>query len=125
MKRTAASATILLAAASLLAAADPPCISGEQRAGYPHNIAHWAHPSDTGRYVGNYNGGGNLWRRHADPPYATEGTWGWDYLGSCFKRRVILGWWHERRYQGGVGAYKTDGPKVLPPLEQHHEHVKE
>jgi hypothetical protein len=28
---------------------------------------------------------------------------------------VILGWSQGRRYQGGTGAYRTDGP-VLPDL---------
>jgi hypothetical protein len=25
---------------------------------------------------------------------------------------VILGWWRGRKYQGGTGAYATDGPHV-------------
>jgi hypothetical protein len=28
---------------------------------------------------------------------------------------MILGWSHGRRYQGGTGAYRTDGP-VVPDL---------
>jgi hypothetical protein len=28
---------------------------------------------------------------------------------------VILGWSHGRKYQGGTGAYETDGP-VLPDV---------
>lgn len=102
--------------------ADPPSgACSEQRSGYSQNIAWWARPSDTGRYVGYYVGGGNPWHRHADAPTAAEGTWGWDYQGGCFRRNVILGWWHDRRYQGGIGAYRTDGPHVLPSLEKHRE----
>lgn len=26
--------------------------------------------------------------------------------------RVALNWWHGQRYQGGIGAYKIDGPEV-------------
>ena len=43
-----------------------------------------------------------------------EGTWGWDETGSShFRRRVILGWSQGRKYQGGTGAYRTDGH--VPP----------
>jgi hypothetical protein len=78
--------------------------------------APWAHPSDTGRYVGYYVGGGCAINHLADAPRHDEGTWGWDYLGGLFHRHVILGWWHGRACQGGIGAYKTDGPKVLHPI---------
>jgi hypothetical protein len=30
-------------------------------------------------------------------------------------RRVTLEWWHGRRYQGGTGAYQSDGPKLYRP----------
>jgi hypothetical protein len=117
MKCRLALVTTTLLATS--AAADPPatCECSAERAGYAQNIAWWARPSDTGRYVGSYVGGGNPWYRRADPPSPSEGTWGWDYWGGCFKRNVILGWWHDRRYQGGVGAYRTEGPHILPRLE--------
>ena len=26
--------------------------------------------------------------------YLDEGTWGWDYMGLCFRKRVALDWWH-------------------------------
>ena len=32
-------------------------------------------------------------------------------------RRVWLDWTHGRRYQGGSGSYRTDGPAL-----HHHEH---
>ena len=88
----------------------------QQRAGYPLEVAPWAHPSDTGRYVGYSVGGGSVNNRTGDPPSPDEGTWGWDYRGWLFPRRVILGWWHGR-YQGGTGAYRTDGPHLI----QHEE----
>jgi hypothetical protein len=81
-------------------------------------IRGWAVPSDTGHYVGYYVGGGCAKPRRAEPPYPDEGTWGWDYRGWLVPRNVILGWWHGRRAQGGTGAYKTDGPKIL---QQHQE----
>ncbi len=97
--------------------ADPPDSWHEQRrAGFPLEISPRAKPSDTGRYVGGTVGGGAWSFRKADPPLPNEGTWGWDYSGGLLQRRVFLGWWHGRRYQGGGGAYQTDGPKVLPPL---------
>jgi hypothetical protein len=45
-----------------------------------------------------------------------EGTWGWDDTGGqYFRRRNTPGWSQGRRYQGGTGAYRTDGP-VVPDL---------
>jgi hypothetical protein len=97
------------------AAAQTPADSpgAHQRAGWPLATAPWAIPSDNGRYVGYAVGGGCPYPRHAEPPTAVEGTWGWDYQGWLLPRRVILGWWHGRRTQGGTGAYQTDGPKLL------------
>ena len=68
-------------------------------------------PSDTGQYRGYHVGGGAGNPRKAEPRRADEGTWGWDYQG-LLPRRIILGWWHGRRVQGGTGAYKTDGPRL-------------
>lgn len=71
----------------------------------------WVLPSDTGHYLGYHVGGGAGHPRKAESRQPDEGTWGWDYQG-LFPRRVMLGWWHGRRYQGGTGAYKTDGPRL-------------
>jgi hypothetical protein len=109
--------TVLLFVGSLWA--DPPDSWEEhRRAGFPQEVSRWAKPSDTGRYTGYTVGGGSLSLRKGSPPFAQEGTWGWDYVGGVFQRRVILNWWHGRRYQGGVGAYQTDGPRVLPAIEK-------
>ncbi|MCI0681454.1 MAG: hypothetical protein L0Y71_05055 [Gemmataceae bacterium] len=88
-----------------------------RRAGFGPATARFAKPSDTGRYTGYYVGGGAPMGR-GEAPLAHDGTWGWDYRGGQFRRRVILNWWHGRRYQGGPGAYRTDGPKALPPVER-------
>ena len=85
-------------------------------------VACYAKPSDTGRYVGYYVGGGAAWR--GEPRALNEGTWGWDYKGFALPKRIDLQWTHGRRYQGGTGAYKTDGcpvPNVLafPPPSKH------
>jgi len=79
------------------------------RAGWPECARQRAIPSDTGRYCGYYVGGGAV--THAEGRYLDEGTWGWDYRGLCFRKRVALDWWHGR-YQGGAGQYRTDGPKI-------------
>jgi hypothetical protein len=79
------------------------------RAGWPECVRPRAIPSDTGRYCGYAVGGGAV--LHRDGRYLDEGTWGWDYLGLCFRKRVALDWWHGR-YQGGAGQYQTDGPKL-------------
>ena len=101
------------------AAADPAdSYQDHRRAGFPQETSRWARPSDTGRYTGYTVGGGAVRLRKGDAPLAHEGTWGWDFIGGRFQRRVIPGWWHGRRYQGGPGAYQTDGPKILRPLEE-------
>src|SRR5262245_14411745 len=108
---------IALAALGASAWAAPPDSYDEhRRAGFPQETSRLAHPSDTGRYTGYTVGGGALRLRRAEAPYPHEGTWGWDYVGGPFKRRVILGWWHGRRNQGGPGAYRTDGPRILRPI---------
>jgi hypothetical protein len=115
---------VALAALAMLtlgaAAGTDPADSWEEhrRAGFPQETSRRARPSDTGRYTGYTVGGGSVRLRKGDPPLPHEGTWGWDYVGGVFKRRVILNWWHGRRYQGGPGAYQTDGPKILKPLEE-------
>lgn len=85
------------------------------RAGRPDLVSRWSHPSNTLRFCGGYVGGGAA--LCAEPRYCTDGTWGWDYVGGCpFTHRVFLGWWHGRKYQGGSGAYRQDGPEFPPPL---------
>jgi hypothetical protein len=93
----------------------------DERAGDPRALRDHVTPSATlggiGYYVGGgvpigrgqfYSDGASRWR--------DEGTWGWDETGGMhFRHRVILGWSHGRRYQGGTGAYRTDGP-VVPDL---------
>jgi hypothetical protein len=66
--------------------------------------------------IGSYIGGGVSLGR-GDPRRRDEGTWGWDETGShLLRRRAILGWTHGRRYQGGTGAYRTDGPHIPDPI---------
>ena len=83
------------------------------RAGCPHGIAWYAYPSDTGRYIGYYVGGGSPWYRFGQDRHPWEGTWGWDYCGFCWPSRIVLDWYHGSHYQGGQGAYRTDGPRVM------------
>jgi len=85
-----------------------------QRAGNPQCVARYARPSNSCADTGYYVGGGAAFRGHAR--CVGEGTWGWDYTGRLFDRRVWLGWWHGERYQGGPGKYKTDGPRLYPTL---------
>ncbi|MBI3411810.1 MAG: hypothetical protein HY040_26055 [Planctomycetes bacterium] len=94
-------------------------VDEQRRAGYPLEQSRLAHPSENAHQVGYYVGGGAAAYRHSDGPLLDEGTWGYDYQGWLIKRRVILNWWHGRRYQGGVGAYKTDGPR-LKEVERGH-----
>ncbi len=79
-------------------------------AGMPQWVRAHAIPSYTHHYGGYYVGGGAAF--HGEGRYINEGTWGWDYFGIAFQKRIALNWWHGARYQGGLGAYKTDGPKI-------------
>src|SRR5258708_4929070 len=87
--------------------------SGESRAGHPSEVAPWAVPSDTGKYIGYEVGGGKA--LHGDGPTLDEGTWGWDYEGCLWPARVVLDWFHGK-YQGGPGAYDTDGPRPVEAI---------
>jgi hypothetical protein len=99
----------------------PRCIPhSDERAGYPRALAGHLEPSTTPGGIGYYVGGGvPIGHAHAYDGACRrrdEGTWGWDETGGVHCRpRVILGWSHGRRYQGGTGAYRTDGP-VVPDL---------
>ena len=68
----------------------------------------WLLPSDTGHYIGYHVGGGSNHPHKAEPRREDDGTWGWDYRG-CLPRCIVLRWTHGRRYQGGIGAYRTVG----------------
>jgi hypothetical protein len=80
------------------------------RSGCSQCLACYAHPGRSPRETGYYVGGGAA--LHGACRCCDEGTWGWDYAG-WIPRRIQLNWWHGKRYQGGTGAYKTDGPHLL------------
>jgi hypothetical protein len=105
---------LTLLALAIRAKSSPPVVEDDfRRAGQPQEVSRFARPADVGRSIGYSVGGGALNRNKAEPAGPADGTWGWDYTGGLFRRRVDLGWWHGRRYQGGSGAYKTDGPKLI------------
>jgi hypothetical protein len=84
----------------------------DERAGYPRALAHHLEPSSTSGGIGYYVGGG-LPLHHSQPRRRDEGTWGWDETGwHRHRRRTVLGWSRGRKYQGGTGAYATDGPRL-------------
>jgi hypothetical protein len=93
----------------------------DHRAGRPYEVSPFARFSDTGAYVGYMVGGGCALFHRAHGPSSDDGTWGWDYRGRCFARRIMHGWWNGR-YQGGSGAYRTDGPHILPELSEEGGH---
>jgi len=80
------------------------------RAGCAMNIRRFAIPSNT-RHYGGYMVGGGLPVK-GDGPFLDEGTFGWDYAGILFNKRIALNWSHGARYQGGTGSYRTDGPRL-------------
>jgi hypothetical protein len=87
----------------------------DERAGEPRLLSGHLEASRTAGGIGYYVGGG-VPLGHGEGRRAIDGTWGWDETGSRhFRRRTILGWSQGRKYQGGTGAYRTDGP-VMPDL---------
>ncbi len=80
------------------------------RAGCPQCVGHCAKPSYSRHYRGYYVGGGKTILGQA--PKAGEGTWGWDYGGFLFPKRIALGWWHSKHQRYGDGSYRRDGPHL-------------
>jgi hypothetical protein len=90
--------------------------SGDCRSGNGGQPAWYARASDAGQYTGYPVGGGAPFRGEA--PLSGEGVWGWDYEGWHFRPRIALLWGHGRKYQGGAGAYQTDGPRFLQECKE-------
>lgn len=88
----------------------------------PPRIACWACPSNGKGDCGYYCGGGAFGCR-GEPRMIAEGTWGWDYHGCWLPQRVFLRWWHGRCAQGGAGAYRIDGPRVIERLHEFSGHI--
>jgi hypothetical protein len=88
------------------------CIDPFHRAGHPETQGRFAKPSLNQHYSFGYVGGGAAFR--GEPRSADEGTWGVDYSGILFKRKIWLHWLHGHREPRGEGSYQTDGPHLLP-----------
>lgn len=87
----------------------------DERAGHPKCISPLARPTDSPHEKGYFVGGGARERSRRSCERGTqEGVWGTDYTGILIPKHVELRWWHGARAQGGVGAYQTDGPRLLP-----------
>lgn len=82
------------------------------RAGRPGEVRRWAQPTRTPSYSHGYVGGGAAFG-WGEPRTLEEGTWGRDYVGAFYPRRVWLNWWRGARYQGGTRGYATDGPSLF------------
>lgn len=84
------------------------------RAGDPQCTSPLAGPGESPHAVGYYVGGGARvkgWIGEERRPQ--EGTWGTDYSGCLIRKKIDLRWSHGKRAQGGVGAYRTDGPRLI------------
>lgn len=80
---------------------------GQWRAGCPDDVAWYARFSNGCDYGGYYIGGGGL--VFGEPRCGKDGTWGWDYFGKKFRRRVDLEWLHGiRTLKDREGSYETD-----------------
>jgi len=93
-----------------LEAADPP-VNQEIRSGHSSSIAPWARPSGSRHYSGGFLGGGAA--RRGEGRSEIQGTWGWDFHGLMGGKKIWLGWFNGRKDQGGRGAYKTEGPRII------------
>ncbi len=82
----------------------------QARAGFPNCLGHFNHPSNRPADCGYYVGGGAC--GHGDARCRNEGTWGWDYCHGILPSKVMLGWYHGRRYQDGVGSYRVNGRHI-------------
>jgi hypothetical protein len=95
-----------------------------ERAGNPLCLREHLQPTDAGDSYGYYVGGGG--GHGSGPRCREEGTFGWDYTGIHFPRRVLLGWSHGRKFQGGTGYYGTNDPVevknvfAIEPPRLHH-----
>jgi hypothetical protein len=88
-----------------------------RQAGYPYCVSPVSMVSYNEHYSGGYIGGGKF--LGGDYPCPHQGTWGWDYTPfRPMSSKIFLRWSNGRHYEGGTGAYKTDGPKPI-------EHIKE
>ena len=84
------------------------------RAGNPECISPLAKPTESPHEEGYYVGGGaHEHARQGEERRHHEGVFGTDYTGLLIRKRTNLGWWHGQRYQGGVGSYRTDGPRIV------------
>ena len=102
--------TFTVMAGPKLEAADPP-VDNEIRSGHASSIAPWAQAAVTRNYSGGFLGGGAA--RRGEGRNQIQGTWGWDFHGLMGGKKIWLGWWNGRREQGGRGAYKTEGPRLI------------
>ncbi|MDZ4852152.1 MAG: hypothetical protein SGI77_22925 [Pirellulaceae bacterium] len=86
---------------------------GCERSGWPDCIGRFAKCSVTSDHSVGYVGGSTVffW---GEPRKTHEGTFGLDYSGHWFSRKVWLLWSHGHKEQGGAGAYASDGPRILP-----------
>ena len=94
------------------------------RAGNPHTVAPWAIPA-TGPYFFGYRIGGSVASSRSAagrPPLPDEGTWGLDFGGRLFTKRVRLRWptfVREKEPRPGKDPqhYKLDQPETpAPPI---------
>lgn len=86
-------------------------VPGPHRAGWPQCIGRWARPAVCADYEVGYVGGGSLFFGKSRCRH--EGTFGLDYSGWLISRKTWLKWTHGVRFQGGAGAYASDGPKLF------------
>ncbi len=97
-----------------------PAVHSFERAGQPQAVSRWAVPGRSPSHAGGWVGGGRLaiWPRTPDGRApATDGTFGYDYVGLGRRPgRVFLDWWHARPHEPSAAPYSTDAAHYFDPL---------
>lgn len=98
-------------AASVPLAIESGCVDQLRRTGHPETQSEFAKPSLSKHYSFGYVGGGASFG--GEPRFVDEGTWGVDYSGILWSKRIWLRWMHGQDERRGEGSYQTDGPHLL------------
>jgi hypothetical protein len=88
----------------------PEQVKAQIRSGWPMTISCLAHPSESPHDIGYQVGGGKVCGGRGP---MREGTWGWDFGGCLFSKRVVLAW-GQGPHLGKPPTYKINGPRLLP-----------
>ncbi|MSR32954.1 MAG: hypothetical protein EXR99_15785 [Gemmataceae bacterium] len=85
-----------------------------QQTGWANRVKKHAMPTHSPGYGGYWVGGACV--KNGGAPGPVDGTYGRDYFGRLFERKVVLGWCFKDKAKGGAGNYATDKGPVVPNI---------